>query len=241
MPDGISTNKTKHKASWSTLSYEQAYVPDNIAFCESKSLLFYLAHIARSEKDGQHSRAGHVCFIAMNNYTYTYTCRIIFNTITTSGHSSFEKIYLSLYWKGCVWEGVGDWTKTATYWPPPTLWLSQPFFPVLLGCSTGGQGAQPLLGHGFHSSIFSPINTNFLCTELFYCFTPTQFKPSTVKVIPWHPRLDAPGIYTGAFLILTAWSDRRSICNLCLGLKPLHENPAIKKILCQFLSYRRQK
>ena len=30
----------------------------------------------------------------------------------------FRKIYLSLYWKGCVWEGVGDWTKTATYWPP---------------------------------------------------------------------------------------------------------------------------
>ena len=30
----------------------------------------------------------------------------------------FRKIYLWLYWKGCVWEGVGDRTKTATYWPP---------------------------------------------------------------------------------------------------------------------------
>ena len=24
----------------------------------------------------------------------------------------------------CVWEGVGDWTKTAIYWPPPLLWPS---------------------------------------------------------------------------------------------------------------------
>ena len=23
----------------------------------------------------------------------------------------FRKIYLSVYWKGCVWEGVGDWTE----------------------------------------------------------------------------------------------------------------------------------
>ena len=30
----------------------------------------------------------------------------------------FKKIYLSLYCKVCVWEGVGDWTKTAIYWPP---------------------------------------------------------------------------------------------------------------------------
>ena len=29
----------------------------------------------------------------------------------TSRHRSFRKIYLSLYWKGCVWEGVGDWTE----------------------------------------------------------------------------------------------------------------------------------
>ena len=35
----------------------------------------------------------------------------------------FKKIYLSLYCKVCVWEGVGDWTKTAIYWPP-LLWPS---------------------------------------------------------------------------------------------------------------------
>ena len=38
----------------------------------------------------------------------------------------------------------------------------------------------------------------------------TQFNPSTVKVIPWYLRPDAPVIYTGAFLI---WQlGRGSIC-----------------------------
>ena len=37
-------------------------------------------------------------------YSYAYACRNIFNTIRTSGHSSLKKVYLSLYWKGCVWE-----------------------------------------------------------------------------------------------------------------------------------------
>ena len=32
----------------------------------------------------------------------------------------------------------------------------------------------------------------------------TQFNPLTVKVIPWYLRPDAPLMYTGAFLILTA-------------------------------------
>ena len=105
----------------------------------------------------------------------------------------FRKIYLSLYWKGCVWEGVGDRTKTVTYWPP-LFWLSQAFLPVLLGYSTGGLGAQPLLGHVSHSSIFSPTDLNFLLPGLYNNLTPTyflwasqfhtQFNPSTVKVAP---------------------------------------------------------
>ena len=30
----------------------------------------------------------------------------------------FRNIYISLYCKVCVWEGVEDWTKTAIYWLP---------------------------------------------------------------------------------------------------------------------------
>ena len=41
-----------------------------------------------------------------------------------------------------MWEGVGDWTKTATYWPPQPLRTSLCVVLVLLGCSTGGLGAQ---------------------------------------------------------------------------------------------------
>ena len=84
----------------------------------------------------------------------------------------FRKIYLSLYWKGCVWEGVGDRTKTATYWPPQLFWLSQPFFPVLLGCPTGGLASQPLLRYGSHSSI-SPTDLN--SPGLYDNLTPTYF------------------------------------------------------------------
>ena len=44
-----------------------------------------------------------------DHYTYTYTCRIITTTQNKDErHRSLRKIFLSLYWKGCVWEGVGD-------------------------------------------------------------------------------------------------------------------------------------
>ena len=131
----------------------------------------------------------------------------------------FRKIYLSLYLKGferitkafTVWELSWRLNRTAAYWPP-LFWLSQPFFPVLLGCSTGGLRAQPfwdmvlipasslqlqllnrgswgprLLGAGSLYSILSLTNSNILCTELYYCFTPTQFNLWTVKVIPLIP------------------------------------------------------
>ena len=76
----------------------------------------------------------------------------------------------------------------------PTLLAITVFFPVLLGCSTRGLGAQPLLGHGSHSSIFSPTDLNFLLPGLYNNLTPTyflrtsqfhtQFNPSAVKVAP---------------------------------------------------------
>ena len=60
------------------------------------------------------------------------------DTIKTSD-TVLRKIYISLYLKGlCV---IGSWrpNRTVTYWPP--LYLPKlRFFPVLLGCSTGGLG-----------------------------------------------------------------------------------------------------
>ena len=57
----------------------------------------------------------------------------------------FRKIYLSLYWKGCVWEGVGDWTELQHIEPHsidhnrvsfPFSWAAQPraWGPSLSGC-----------------------------------------------------------------------------------------------------------
>ena len=144
----------------------------------------------------------------MNNYTFTYACRNIFNTIKTSGHSSLEK-YTSYFIERVVCEmWVGHWTKIATYWPPAPPAIAVRLFrsPGLLNRGPGSPAS--LLRAGSLSSIW---NTDFkhwtptawlsVSPGLYHCFTPTQFNPSTVKVIPWSPRPDAPVIYTGAFLI----------------------------------------
>ena len=52
----------------------------------------------------------------------------------------FWKIYLSLYWKDCVWEVSWRPNKDCNILTPQLLWLSQPFFSILLGCSTGVSG-----------------------------------------------------------------------------------------------------
>ena len=143
----------------------------------------------------------------------------------------FRKIYISLYLKGfervtkgfTLWEVSWRLNRTATYWPQ-LFWLQQHFFPVLLGFSTGVLGAQPLLGHGCHFSIFSPTDLNFLSPGLYNNLTSTNFLRAShlysiqpvdsqgYPLILWYLRPDAPVIYTGAFLILTAWPG--SICNI---------------------------
>ena len=90
----------------------------------------------------------------------------------------------------------GSWRPNKDYniLTPQFFWLRQPFFPVLLGCPTGGLGAQPLLGHGSHSSIFSPTDLKFLSPGLYNNLTytyflrasqfGTQFNAWTVNVAP---------------------------------------------------------
>ena len=106
----------------------------------------------------------------------------------------FRKIYLSLYWKGCVWEGVGERTKTATYWPPNSSGYHSLSFPFSWDAQPGAWGPSYLLRAGSHSSIrnadfklWTPTNLNFLSPGLYHCFTSTQFNPTTVKAIPWSP------------------------------------------------------
>ena len=101
-----------------------------------------------------------------------------------------------------------------------TVFLSRS--PGLLNWGPGGPGS---LGHGPHSSIFSPTNLNFLSLGLYNNLTPTLL-PASITIlhsiqplnsqgrsplISWYLQPDAPVIYTGAFLLLTDWPGQRSI------------------------------
>ena len=91
----------------------------------------------------------------------------------------------------------------------------------------------PLLDAGSLYSILSPAALNFLSLGLYNNLTSTyflrasQFRTQFNKVISWYssrlyldiPRPDAPVIYTGAFILLTAWTGRRSIYNNCTVIK----------------------
>ena len=163
--------------------------------------------------------------------------------ITTSGHSSLEK-YTSHFSERVVCERELETEKNCNIltptlmaiiaflscspgplpgaWGPSLSWdivlIPASSLQLIWGSGTpNAQSGVMRVGACSLYSILSPPNSNFLCAELYYCFTSTQFNPSTVKVIPWHPRPDAPVIYTGAFLILTAWLGRRSIYSIIRG------------------------
>ena len=89
------------------------------------------------------------------------------NTIKTSD-TVLRKIYLSLYLKGLCVRGIWRPNRTATYWPP-LLWPQQRFFPVLLGCLTGGPA--------------SPTNWLPVFTELYNSSTPTFLWASQIALI----------------------------------------------------------
>ena len=127
------------------------------------------------------------------------------DTIKTSDRVLLEKYTSHFIWKGCMWEGVGDRIELQ-HIDPPLYWPLPRFFPVLLGCSTEGLGAQPLCvlvfstashlqlvwsltaqsgvprvpsaGCCFLYSIISPtLWLNFLCSALYNSSPPTQSLP----------------------------------------------------------------
>ena len=80
-------------------------------------------------------------------YIYTYICAeyILTQWIKTS-EDFFKKIYLSLYCKVCVWEGVGDQTELQYIDPPHSYGHQRCVFLVLSGYSTGGGARAPSAG-----------------------------------------------------------------------------------------------
>ena len=103
---------------------------------------------------------------------------------------------------------VGDWTETATYWPPvpPSLaallckprlssWAALPgvlkaqifagsWFSMPRTATTDSKLTESVCGTGSYNCLMSPAS----CERRIY----TQFNPSTVKVIHWYLRPDAP-------------------------------------------------
>ena len=89
-----------------------------------------------------------------DHYTYTYTCRNIFNTIRTSEDSSLEK-YISHFIERVVCERELETEQNCNILTPSLMaiiaFLSHS--PGMLNRAPGGSAS---LGHGPHSSIFSP-------------------------------------------------------------------------------------
>ena len=141
---------------------------------------------------------------------YIHICMQKHNDAMKTSDSSSEK-YTSHFIERVVCERELETEQNCNI-----LTLTLMAITAFLSCSPGllnqGPGGPASLGHGPHSSIFSPTataqsgaweppllgagslyrilsptNLNFLCTELYYCFTPTQFNLSTVKVIPLIP------------------------------------------------------
>ena len=137
------------------------------------------------------------------------------DAIRTNGDSSFRKIYLSLYWKGFMWEGVGDRTELQHIDPHsyghdsvsfPFSWAAQPetlrpslsgiwsLFQRLLSkcnCSIGVLRA-PLLGAGSLYRILTPNDLNFLSPGLYNNLTSTLL-PVSVTISHSIQPLDSQG------------------------------------------------
>ena len=143
---------------------------------------------------------------------------------------SFRKIYLSLYWKGCVWEGVGDRTELQ-HIDPHSIGHNSISFPFSWAAQLGTRGPT-LLGAGFRSRFLSTTGlvsklTDFLSTPSYIIVQrPLLLVGVTIALIQpihgqgYNPDIswpDAPVIYIGAYPILTARPGRRSIYNTNLN------------------------
>ena len=132
-----------------------------------------------------------------------------------TSHTLFERLA-----KGLCVRGELETERTATYWPQIPLSLA-----ALISCSAGlhNWGSWRSIGLCWvlvlsTASFSNWLNLSVALGHVIVWCPPascghhicTQFSPSTVNVIPWYLRPDAPVIYTGASLI---WQlDRGSIC-----------------------------
>ena len=150
------------------------------------------------------------------------------DAITTSGHSSSE-IYTSHfirnYWKGLKkvmcerW--VGDWKKTATYWPPSSSGHNSASFLFSWAVQPGTWGPSCCADSWFPQldleHWLQALNSNCLTS----CLTRviTLFYVHSIQPVnsQGHPLISSTGCicYLHRWIShLTAWPGRRSICNI---------------------------
>ena len=142
------------------------------------------------------------------------------------GTQFFRKIYLLLYSKGFerVTKGViferwvGDWTELQHIDPTNSSGYNSISFPFSWAAQPG---AQPVLGHGSHSSIFSPTDWLPVAPGLYNYLTSTYFlwRHNSHSIQPVNSQGYTPISSTGCTCYLhrcisslTARSGRRSIC-----------------------------
>ena len=136
-----------------------------------------------------------------------------------------------------MWEGFGDRTKTATYWPPNSSGYHSLSFPFSWAAQPGGPGSAGTWFSFQHllSKLYNNLtSTYFLRASHLYSIQPVDSQG--YPLIPRYLRPDAPVIYTGAFLLLTAWPG--SIYNMYTNkwalacLKMLSTNNAFTNNMC---------
>ena len=97
--------------------------------------------------------------------------------------TSLKKIYLSLYSKGSVWEGVADRTELQ-YIDPHSHGHQRCVFLILQGCTTGSLGAHSA-GCRLPLPHLSP--TGLVCKVTDFLSSPSYIKvPSPTKSLEWY-------------------------------------------------------
>ena len=175
-------------------------------------------------------------------YSYADACINHIDTIIKTSDTVLRKIYLSLYLKGCVWEGVGDWTELQ-HIDSHSIGHNRVSFPFSWAAQS--EVWEPtLLGAGFLYRILSPTGlvsklNDFLSSPSYIIVQRSLLLVGvTIALIqPIYgqgynsdiPRPNAPVIYIGAFPILTARPGRKSIYNirLCRGTDDCFKNPLL--------------
>ena len=154
------------------------------------------------------------------------------DTIKTSGHSSLKKYTSHFIWKGSKgllkvllcerW--VGDW-RELQHIDPLSYGHNSVSFPFSWAAQPGAWGPSlcwdmSLVPVSSLQLIWTSCRRGYIiiwrpptsCERHNFELKSTP-RQSRSPLISWYLRPDAPVIYTSAFLLLAAWSGRRSICN----------------------------